>query len=113
MEKQVVERVHELLNTSSWQAEYCHPDKWKDKDMDKCIDILEKTIFSLPLVKGFLKDWEPEILQMMNDYEDASLVSASLHFCADTLAWQVLHNDEEHYKPDSATFKITNQNKHK
>ena len=113
MEKQVIERVHELLNTSSWQAQYCHPHKWKDEDMDKCIDILEKTIFSLPLVKGFLKDWEPEIIEMTDDYDEASLVSSSLHFCADTLAWQVLDNHKELYAPESATFTITNQYKQK
>ena len=106
MEKEVIEKVHELLNTSSWDAEYCTPHKWKDEDMDKCISVLEHTIFSLSSVSMLMKDWEEEIYDMTNDYDDASLVSSSLHFIADSLAWDALLNKDVKY-PDSATFKVT------
>ena len=53
-----------------------------------------------------MKDWEEEICDMTNDYDDASLVSSSLHFIADSLAWDALLNKDVKY-PDSATFKVT------
>ena len=35
MNKEIVDQVQEKINTSTWQAEYCHPHKWKDEDMDE------------------------------------------------------------------------------
>ena len=47
MNKEIVDQVQEKINTSTWQAEYCHPHKWKDEDMDECLSVLEHTLFGV------------------------------------------------------------------
>ena len=105
MEKQVVERVHELLNTSYWQAEYCHPDKWKGEDVDKCIDILIGTNFSVDDVANAIDDHADQAKDIFED-KDVTMAEAFAICIADPLAWSVLNDEEDVNFPESATFNI-------
>ena len=31
-----IKEIQDRLNNAEWTAEYCHPDKWSDRDMDSC-----------------------------------------------------------------------------
>ncbi len=104
MNKEIVDQVQEKINTSTWQAEYCHPHKWKDEDMDKCLSVLEHTLFGVDDVVNSINDWSEHIRAVSED-NDVPIVEACVIVIADTLAWSVL-NDEDVYFPDSAIFRL-------
>ena len=52
--KNTAKKVKDILENLEWQAEYCHPDKWAAKDMDKCIDAIESTEFDIDVVAEYI-----------------------------------------------------------
>ena len=104
MNKDIVNQVLEEINTSTWQAEYCHPDKWKDEDMDKCLSVLDHTLFGVDDVAASINAWAEDIRHISED-NDMPIVDACIRVVADTLAWSVLVNQDINF-PDSAIFLI-------
>lgn len=105
MNKDIVSQVQEKISKSQWTAEFCHPHRWKDEDMDKCLDTLHKTIFSVDDVADSINAWGEEIRSVSED-NDMPIVDACIRVVADSLAWSVLRDEDVNF-PDSAIFLIT------
>ena len=104
MNKEIVDQVQEKINTSTWQAEYCHPHKWKDEDMDECLSVLEHTLFGVDDVANSINVWAEEVRDVSED-NDVPIVEACVIVIADTLAWDKLKNQDVSF-PDSAIFRL-------
>jgi len=102
-----IKEIQNRLNSGDWSAEYCHPDKWLDRDMDNCLYRLEKAHFSLAEVSEAVSDNLDEIVQLMSDCEyQRPFVDVAAEYIADGLAWRKLRDKEKF--PESAIFSITN-----
>jgi len=103
-----IKEIQDRLNNAEWSAEYCHPDKWSDRDMDSCIYKLEKAHFGLQDVTDAVSDNLDEIVQLMSDCEyQRPFVDVATEYIADGLAWRKLRKTECFF-PESAIFSITN-----
>ena len=93
-----IKEIQNRLNTTEWSAEYAHPHKWSDRDMDGCLYKLDKAHFGYVPVEQAVSDNLDEIVQLM---------SVATEYVQDNLAWQKL-NDTECIFPESAVFSTTN-----
>ncbi len=103
-----IKEIQNRLNTAQWTAEYMHPHKWSDRDMDNCLYRLEKAHFGHVPVEQAVSDNLDEIVQLMSDCEyKRSFVDVATEYIQDSLAWQNLSKTECIF-PESAVFSITN-----
>ena len=103
-----IKEIKDRLNNADWLAEYCHPDKWSDRDMDNCIYKLDKAHFGYVPVEQAVSDNLDEIVQLMSECEyKRSFVDVATEYIADGLAWRKLRKTECFF-PESAVFSITN-----
>lgn len=101
-----IKEIQDKLNNAEWTAEYMHPHKWLDRDMDNCLYRLEKASFSVRQVTDALSDNLDEIAQLMSDCEyQRSFVDVATDYIADSLAKEKLYTQNF---PESAVFSITN-----
>ena len=101
-----IKEIQNRLNNADWSAEYCHPDKWTDRDMDRCLYKLGKAHFGLQEVTDALSRNLDEIIAELPYRENQSFVDVATEYVADGLAWRKLKHKEKF--PDSATFSIIN-----
>jgi len=102
-----IKEIQDRLNNADWSAEYCHPDKWSDTDMDSCIYKLEKAHFGYIPVEQAVSDIFDEIIAELPFRKDQSFVDLATEYVRDTLAWQKLSKTECFF-PESAVFSTTN-----
>lgn len=103
-----IKEIQNRLNTAQWTAEYAHPHKWSDRNMDGCLYKLDKAHFGYVPVEQAVSDNLDEIVQLMSDCEyKRSFVDVATEYVQDNLAWQKL-NDTECIFPESAVFSTTN-----
>ena len=101
-----IKEIQNRLNSAEWTAEYCHTDKWADRDMDRCLYKLGKAHFGLQEVTDAVSDNLDEIMTELHHRENQSFVDVATEYVADYLAWRKLRDKEKF--PDSATFSIIN-----
>ena len=101
-----IKEIQNRLNNADWSAEYCHPDKWTDRDMDRCLYKLGKAHFGLQEVTDAVSRNLDEIIAELTFAENQSFVDLATEYIADGLAWRKLRDKEKF--PDSATFSIIN-----
>ena len=99
-----IKEIQNRLNSADWTAEYCHPDKWTDRDMDRCLYRLGKAHFGLQEVTDAVSDNLDEIIAELHYRENQSFVDVATEYIADRLAWKKIKGQ---IFPDSATFSIT------
>ena len=102
-----IKEIQDKLNNAEWTAEYCHPDKWSDRDMDSCIYKLEKARFGLQDVTDAVSRNLDEIIAELHYRDNQSFVDLSTEYIADGLASRKLRKTECFF-PESAIFSITN-----
>jgi hypothetical protein len=101
-----IKEIQNRLNSGDWDAEYCHPHKWSDRDMDGCLYRLNKAHFSLAEVSEAVSENLDEIVQLMSDCEyQRSFVDVASEYIADRLAWKKLQKSTCTW-PESATFSL-------
>lgn len=94
------------LNNAEWKAEYAHPHKWSDRDMDNCLYRLEKSWFSVRQVTDAVSENLDDIIKLMSDCEHPrSFVDVATDYIADTIAQEKLYTQNF---PESAVFSINN-----
>lgn len=86
------------INAGSWDAEYCHPDKWSSYDMDNCIRSIESWLFTEDEIESAYRKWEDEF----EADESINVVQWVSHDLAVYALEQIVLN--EFYYPESATF---------
>ncbi len=101
-----IKEIQNRLNSGDWDAEYDHPDKWVDRDMDRCLYKLGKAHFGLQEVTDAVSRNLDEIIAELHYRENQSFVDLASEYIADGLAWRKL-KDKENF-PESAIFSITN-----
>ena len=102
-----IKEIQDRLNNADWSAEYCHPDKWSDRDMDSCIYKLEKAHFGLQDVTDAVSRNLDEIIAELHYRDNQSFVDLATEYIADGLAWRKLRKTECFF-PESAVFSTTN-----
>ena len=65
-----IKEIQNRLNTAQWTAEYAHPHKWSDRDMDNCLYRIEKTRFSVKQVTDAVSENLDDIIQLMIDWNN-------------------------------------------
>jgi len=94
------------LNNAEWKAEYAHPHKWSDRDMDNCLYRLEKAWFSVRQVTDAVSENLDDIIQLIVDCNnDRPFVDVATDYIADAIAQEKLYTQ---IFPESAVFSITN-----
>jgi hypothetical protein len=101
-----IKEIQDKLNNAEWTAEYCHPHKWLDRDMDNCLYRLEKAHFGLQEVTDAVSRNLDEIIAELHYRENQSFVDVAAEYIADGLACRKL-KDKEIF-PESAIFSINN-----
>jgi hypothetical protein len=102
-----IKEIQDKLNNAEWTAEYCHPDKWSDRDMDSCIYKLEKAPIGLQDVTDAVSRNLDEIIAELHYRDNQSFVDLATEYIADGLASRKLRKTECFF-PESAIFSITN-----
>ena len=102
-----IKEIQNRLNSGDWDAEYCHPHKWSDRDMDSCIYKLEKAHFGLQDVTDAVSRNLDEIIAELHYRDNQSFVDLATEYIADGLACRKLRKTECFF-PESAIFSITN-----
>jgi len=100
-----IKEIQDKLNNAEWTAEYCHPDKWLDRDMGNCLYRLEKASFSVRQVTDAVSRNLDEIIAELHYRENQSFVDLATDYIADSLAKEKLWAQNF---PESAIFSITN-----
>jgi len=102
-----IKEIQNRLNTTEWSAEYAHPHKWSDRDMDGCLYKLDKAHFGYVPVEQAVSDNLDEIIAELHYRENQSFVDLATEYIADGLAWRKLRKTECFF-PESAVFSTTN-----
>ena len=100
-----IKEIQNRLNSGDWDAEYCHPHKWSDRDMDGCLYRLNKAHFSLAEVSKAVSENLDEIIAEVFHREDQSFIDVASEYIADRLAWKKLQKSTCTW-PESATFSL-------
>jgi len=103
-----IKEIQNRLNTAQWTAEYAHPHKWSDRNMDGCLYRLDKTHFKYGTVEQAVSNNLDEIVDLVRKKgKKRSFVDVATTYIQDSLAWQTLSKTECIF-PESAVFSITN-----
>ncbi len=106
--KKTIEKVHGILTSSDWDAEWNHPHKWNDADILLCTTKLEDTNFSKKHIGECLDHVLEEAAEEYRNRENTgTFVELLAEYIADYVAWYTISKSNgKLYAPESATFHI-------
>lgn len=106
--KRTAKKVKDILNNLEWQAEWCHPHKWKTADEERCTTTLESMEFDVDVVAEYIDIvLEEAVAEYKFRSHKMNFYMLLAEYVADYVAWDVIRKSNgELHAPDSATFRL-------